>query len=89
MNHIIEHLVKEYHHNQDALTNFGKFAVEVYIAYLLERLMENFHDAFGKCLAKAREKVLEGWSVLIGELIPNVRATIKRMSVKLLQAVRR
>jgi len=89
MNHIIEHIVKEYQHNQETLAGVCRFAFEVYIAYLLERAMEHFYDVLGRFLSKAREKVSERWEVLTEEVIPNVQAAIKRVSAKLLHAVRR
>lgn len=79
MNHIIEHLVKEYLHRQEALSNIGRFAAEVYVALLLEKAAEYLHDSLGKLLAQAWERLLETWSHVRWEVIPGLEARIKKI----------
>jgi hypothetical protein len=50
MNHLIEQLVKDYRHHMQALESFGSLAIEVYVAYLLEKAIERFHETIGKFL---------------------------------------
>ena len=69
MNHLIEQLVKDYRHHMHALESFGSLAMEVYIAYLLEKVAEHFHETIGK------------FSEL--HVVPRVTAPIKRILTNL------
>lgn len=91
MNHLIEQLVKDYRHHMQALESFGTLAIEVYIAYLLERVIERFHETIAKLLfwGLVKEKMKEGWEALREDIIPNVAATIGKMPAMLLQSAKR
>lgn len=52
MNPLIEHLVKDFRYHQEELKGFLALAAEVYVAYLLERLIERFHEAIARLWKK-------------------------------------
>ena len=77
---VVGHILS--HHEE--LSNFGRLAVEVYIAYILERVIEHFHVAIGRCLRYLREKVSEDWEHVTGEILPGILEKIKNTSATLL-----
>lgn len=77
---VVGHLLS--HHEE--LSNFGRLAVEVYIAYLLERVIEHFHVAIGRCFGYLREKVSEGCKHLTNEVLPRILEKTKKASASLL-----
>lgn len=73
MNHLIEQLLKDYRHHMQALDSFGSLAIEVYIAYLLEKVIEHFHEAIAKFLIY---------------IIPNVLVTTRKVTALVLQSAK-
>lgn len=87
MNYLMEHVVKVYQH--ETLRNFGRIAVEVYIAYLLERLIEHFHEAIWKLLAMALRKMQYCRQAMATEVLPAILAQIQKSPEMLRQAIRK
>jgi len=77
---VVEHVLS----HREALSNFGKIAIEVYIAYILERLIEHFHAAIGNCLGRIMEKVSEDWESVIRQVLPDIVKKIKKALAMLL-----
>ncbi|HKN19078.1 MAG TPA: hypothetical protein VJW95_04710 [Dissulfurispiraceae bacterium] len=77
---IVEHVLR----HREELSNFGRIAVEVYIAYILERVIEHFHAVIGSCLGLLMEKVSENWEHVTEEVLPGILEKIKKTSAKLL-----
>ena len=76
---IVEHVLR----HREELSNFGRLAVEVYIAYILERVIEHFHTAIGSCLGRVMAKVSEYREYVTGDVFPGILKTIKRMPAAL------
>jgi len=74
----IERVVEHVLSHREELSNFGRIAVEVYIAYILERIIEHFHAAIGNCLIRLMEKVSEYREYVAGEVIPGIMEKIKK-----------
>src|SRR5208283_2139230 len=81
---IVEHVLR----HRAELSNFGRIAVEVYIAYILERVIEHFHSAIGSCLGRLIEKVSEEWESVTKEVFPGILEKIKKASAALLLKVK-
>ncbi len=81
---VVGHILS--HHEE--LSSFGRLAVEVYIAYVLERVIEHFHVAIGRCLGYFRGKVNEGWVYVSDEVLPGMLEKIKRAMATLLWTVK-
>lgn len=77
MNHLIEQLVKDFRHHQHALDSFGRLAVEVYAAYLLEKVIEHFHEKIGCFFRIVRTRLMEGWQALNEDVIPTLQEKVK------------
>ena len=77
---VVEHVLS----HRDELSNFGRIAVEVYIAYILERIIEHFHAAIGSCLGGLMEKVSEYREYVAGEVLPGILEKIKKTLATLL-----
>ncbi|MBF0506338.1 MAG: hypothetical protein HQL09_05830 [Nitrospirae bacterium] len=75
MNHMIEQLVKDFRHHQQALESFGSLAVEVYIAYLLEKVIDHFHEKIGRLFRDV-------WTKLIPTLIEKVKKIAQSLRKK-------
>ncbi len=88
MNHLIEQLVKDFRNHHQELASFAALAIEVYIAYLLEKLIERFHEAIAKILRLISGKIKEGWEVTTKDVITCGLATIRKMSTTLLQTAK-
>ncbi len=71
---VVGHILS--HHEE--LSNFGRLAVEVYIAYILERVIEHFHVAIGRCFGYLREKVSEDVERVTEEVIPGMLEKIQK-----------
>ncbi len=74
----VERVVEHVLNHREALLNFGRLAVEVYIAYILERLIEHFHAAIGTCLARLLEKVKKDWESVAEDVLPDILEKIKK-----------
>ena len=77
---VVEHVLS----HREALSNFGKIAVEVYIAYILERAIEHFHAAIASSLGRLIEKASEDWEFVTREVLPDIVEKIKKTSAMLL-----
>ena len=83
MNYLIEHIVKECQQHREALGNVGKIALEVYIAYLLERLIDHFHEFLLNIFAKAARRVQVWRETAAGVLTAGLRAKAQWLSARL------
>ncbi|MBF0557273.1 MAG: hypothetical protein HQL08_00680 [Nitrospirae bacterium] len=81
----VERVVEEVLSHQEALSNFCRLAVEVYIAYILERVIEHSHAAVGSCLVRLAEKVSEYLEPVTEEVLPRILDKIKEALAALLQ----
>jgi|GEM_PF-3287841 len=77
---VVEHLLR----HREELSNFGRMAVEVYVAYILERVIEHFHAAIGSCLGRLMEKLSEFREYVAEEVLPRILEKIKKASATLL-----
>ncbi len=75
VNHLIEQLVKDFRHHQQALESFGSLGVEVYMAYLLEKVIEHFHEKIGRFFRLV-------WTKLIPTLIEKMKKTAQSLLKK-------
>ncbi|MGO9014258.1 MAG: hypothetical protein ACLQF0_04690 [Dissulfurispiraceae bacterium] len=71
---VVGHILS--HHEE--LSNFGRLAVEVYIAYILERVIEHFHVAIGRCFGYLRERISEGWVYVCDDILPGILEKIQK-----------
>ncbi len=71
---VVEHALK----HRAELANLGRIAAEVYIAYILERVIEHFHSAIGSCLGRLMEKMSEEWESVTREIFPCILEKIKK-----------
>ncbi len=81
---IVEHVLR----HREELSNFGRIAVEVYIAYILERVIEHFHAAIGSCLGYLREKVSEDWEHVTEKVLPGILERINKALATQLQTAK-
>ena len=81
---VVEHVLS----HQQELSNFGRIAVEVYIAYILERVIEHFHAAIGSCLGRLMAIVSEDWEYVAEEILPGILKKIKKMLAALFPTVK-
>lgn len=87
MNYLIERIVKEYHYHHETLGSFCRITLEVYFAYLFERLIEHFHETIWKLLKNLLWKVKECREVIAAEIIPGIVATVQMASARPRQTV--
>jgi hypothetical protein len=80
----VERVVGHVLSHREELSNFGRIAVEVYIAYVLERVIEHFHAAIGNCLGRLMEKVSKDWESVTEEVLPGILKKIKKALATLL-----
>ncbi len=72
---VVEHVLS----HREELSKVGRIAVEVYIAYILERIIEHFHAAIGRCFGRLIEKVKEEWEAMAEEVVPGILEKIKKV----------
>ncbi len=77
---VVEHIIS----HREELSNFGRIAVEVYIAYVLERVIEHMHEAVGSCLGRLMEKVGEYRESVTEDILPGILEKIKKTFAALL-----
>src|SRR5208283_1114655 len=81
---VVGHILS--HHEE--LSNFGRLAVEVYIAYILERVIEHFHAGIKICLVRLFEEVKKDWEAVTEEVLPGILEIIKKALAALLQTAK-
>ncbi len=84
----VERVVQQVLSHQEELSNFGRLAAEVYIAYILERVIEHFHTVIGVCLGRLAAKVKEEWEAVAGEVLPDILEKIKKLLGTVLQTAK-